>query len=124
TASATQRVCDDIIENLQLNKPILLKRNIHRPNIAYHVLPTTNKINSLYKIFQKHKGSAIVYVNNRKATRQITQALQNNQITADYFHGGLEVWEKNEKLKNWLTDKCRVMVATNAFGMGIDKPDV
>lgn len=124
TASATQRVCDDIIENLQLNKPILLKRNIHRPNIAYHVLPTTDKINSLYKIFQKYKGSAIVYVNNRKATRQITQALQNNQITAEYFHGGLEGWEKNKKLKNWLTDKCRVMVATNAFGMGIDKPDV
>lgn len=124
TASATQKVCDDIIENLQLSDPQLIKKDIHRPNIAYHVLPTIDKIHSLHKIFQKHTGSAIVYVNNRKATRQIADALQKNNITADYFHGGLESWEKNEKLKQWLTDKSRVMVATNAFGMGIDKPDV
>lgn len=124
TASATQKVCDDIIENLQLSEPKLIKKSIHRPNIAYHVLPTTDKIQSLYKIFQKYKGSAIVYVNNRKATRQIADALQKNNITADYFHGGLEGWQKNEKLKQWLSDKNRVMVATNAFGMGIDKADV
>src|SRR5690606_6230074 len=94
------------------------------PNIAYHVLSTTDKIHSLQKIFQKYQGSAIVYVNNRKATRQIADVLQKNGITADYFHGGLEAWEKNEKLKNWLADENRVMVATNAFGMGIDKADV
>lgn len=124
TASATQKVCDDIIANLQLSKPQLIRKSIHRPNIAYHVLPTTDKIQSLQKIFQKYKGSAIVYVNNRKATRQIADALLKNNITADYFHGGLEAWEKSEKLKQWLGDVNRVMVATNAFGMGIDKADV
>src|SRR5690606_26500397 len=124
TAAATQKVCEDIIENLHLSKPELIQKSIQRPNIAYHVLSTTDKIHSLQKIFQKYQGSAIMYVNNRKATRQIADVLQKNGITADYFHGGLEAWEKNEKLKNWLTDENRVMVATNAFGMGIDKADV
>lgn len=124
TASATQKVSEDIIENLQLIQPERIEKSVHRANIAYHILPTTDKIHSLNQILQKYKGSAIVYVNNRKATRQIAQALQNHNITADYFHGGLERWEKNEKLQQWLTDQKRVMVATNAFGMGIDKPDV
>lgn len=124
TASATQKVSQDIIENLQLIRPELLKKSVYRANIAYHVLSTTDKTSSLRQILQKYNGSAIVYVNNRKATRQIAKELQKNNITADYFHGGLETWEKNEKLQGWLTDQKRVMVATNAFGMGIDKPDV
>ncbi|EKF54327.1 RecQ familyATP-dependent DNA helicase [Galbibacter marinus] len=124
TASATQKVCDEILENLQLTDPVLIKKDIHRANIAYHVLQTIDKTESLYKIFHKHQGSAIVYVNTRKATRQISDALRKNNISADFFHGGLESWDKNEKLKQWLNNKTRVMVATNAFGMGIDKPDV
>src|SRR5690606_15780825 len=75
TASATQKVCEDIIENLHLSKPELIQKSIQRPNIAYHVLSTTAKIHSLQKIFQKYQGSAIVYVNNRKATRQIADVL-------------------------------------------------
>src|SRR5690606_29767746 len=124
TASATQKVCDEILENLQLTDPVLIKKDIHRANIAYHVLQTIDKTESLYKIFHKHQGSVIVYVNTRKATRQISDALRKNNISADFFHGGLESWDKNEKLKQWLNNKTRVMVATNAFGMGIDKPDV
>src|SRR5690606_19846265 len=69
TASATQKVCDEILENLQLTDPVLIKKDIHRANIAYHVLQTIDKTESLYKIFHKHQGSAIVYVNTRKATR-------------------------------------------------------
>lgn len=124
TASATEKVCEDIISNLQLKEPELIKKDIYRANIAYHVLQTSDKTSILCKFLHKHKGSAIVYVNNRKTTREISNVLNENNIAADFFHGGLEGWEKSEKLTQWLNDKKRVMVATNAFGMGIDKPDV
>ena len=124
TATATPEVVDDIQEKLQFRRKNVFIRSFFRPNLAYIVRRTEDKIDSLIRILLKMPGSAIVYVRNRKRTREIATELQGAGISAGYFHAGLNRAEKDLRQNAWKTGECRVIVSTNAFGMGIDKPDV
>jgi len=124
TGSAKPKVIEDIIENLQLKNTAVYKSSFRRKNLAYMVFETSNKQQKILQIVTKNKQSSIIYVSNRNKTQQIAQFLQNNNITATYYHGGLTTKEKDRHFKLWMLNDAQVMVATNAFGMGIDKPDV
>lgn len=124
TATATPDVVTDIQERLLFKKKNLFQKSFRRANLSYVVRQTDDKLNSLTQILQKVPGCAIVYVRNRKRTKEIALALQKAGISADYFHAGLNRAEKDLKQNRWKNDECRVIVSTNAFGMGIDKPDV
>lgn len=124
TATATQEVVDDIQERLHFKEKNVFKKSFIRKNLAYIVRHTEDKIETLTYILGKVPGTAIVYVRNRKRTKEIALALQQAGISADYFHAGLNREEKSLRQKRWKENECRVIVSTNAFGMGIDKPDV
>ncbi len=124
TGSAKPKVIDDIIDNLHLKKPAVFKSSFKRENLAYMVFNTEDKYSKLLRILQKNKQSSIIYVRNRKKTKQLSEYLIEQQITATYYHGGLNTKEKDKHFKLWMQNEAQVMVATNAFGMGIDKPDV
>ncbi|MEY2792724.1 MAG: helicase, partial [Bacteroidota bacterium] len=124
TASANEEVKKDIIEKLALRKPAVFQKSFSRANLSYSVLWEQNKEMRLLKMLEKIQGSAIIYVRNRKKTESIAQFLLQNDIAADFYHAGLLPKQRNEKQLAWINNHCRVMVATNAFGMGIDKSDV
>lgn len=124
TATATKRVRDDVQNQLQLKNPKIFKSSFKRPNIAIKILQTDNKWRELIHQVNKAKASVIVYVRSRKATLELTKLLHQNQITANAFHGGLSNLDRQLILEQWLGNKVKVVVATSAFGMGIDKPDV
>lgn len=124
TATATQEVVDDIQERLHFKEKNVFRKSFIRKNLAYIVRHTEDKIETLTYILGKVPGTAIVYVRNRKRTKEIAIALQQAGISADYFHAGLNREEKGLRQKRWKENECRVIVSTNAFGMGIDKPDV
>jgi ATP-dependent DNA helicase RecQ len=124
TASATPKVIDDIIESLDFIKPKIFKQSFARPNLAYMVFNEDDKYYRIETILKKYRASSIIYVRNRKATLEISSFLESKGILATNYHGGLSNTEKDERLNAWLHDKKQVMVATNAFGLGIDKPDV
>jgi ATP-dependent DNA helicase RecQ len=124
TATATPMVSHDIMKKLNFSKPNLLSKSFERKNLAYLVRHTEDKLNYLLKIFSNTQGSAIVYARNRKKTREIALFLSKNDISANYYHAGLNDKERTARQKDWKNDVTRIMVATNAFGMGIDKPDV
>lgn len=124
TATATQEVVDDIQERLHFKEKNVFRKSFIRKNLAYIVRHTEDKIETLTYILGKVPGTAIVYVRNRKRTKEIAVALQQAGISADYFHAGLNREEKSLRQKRWKENECRVIVSTNAFGMGIDKPDV
>jgi len=123
TATAKSRVIDDITTYLQLDKPQLFKQSVFRNNIAYGVLKTQNKIGLIAKLLSKNE-TAIVYVRTRKRTYQFAEILAQQGYKTSFFHGGMTFEQKQKSLNDWLQNKTRVMFATNAFGMGIDKPDV
>jgi len=124
TGSAKPKVIDDIVKNLQLNKPAIFKNSFKRKNLAYMVFNTEDKYSKLLRIVQKNRQSSIVYVRNRKKTKQLSEYLIEQGISSTYYHGGLTTKEKNTHFNLWMQNQTQVMVATNAFGMGIDKPDV
>ena len=124
TASATRRVQEDVIVNLALEQPLLFKKSFSRSNLAYHVIQTEDKLYKIKQILTKNPQSSIIYVRNRKSCIEISNQLQSLGITSTYFHGGLPIKEKENSMMLWMQNKVQVMVATNAFGMGIDKPDV
>jgi ATP-dependent DNA helicase RecQ len=124
TATATLPVQKDIQEKLQFRKAKLFQKSFARPNLSYSCIQTENKEGKLLEILQKVQGSAVVYLQSRKKTQQIALWLQKNGIRADFYHAGLTNDERNNKQNDWIANRSRVMVATNAFGMGIDKPDV
>ena len=124
TASATPVVVDDIMDKLGFKERNVYARSFSRDNLSYIVRNDFDKERRLISVLTNTSGSAIVYVRSRRRTREIADMLVRNGISADYYHAGLDATEKNEKQNNWKTDGVRVMVATNAFGMGIDKPDV
>lgn len=124
TASATPKVTQDIITQLEFIQPKVFKQSFARPNLAYMVFQEDDKLYKLERILKKQNAPAIVYVRNRKATIEIAAFLEKQQIPAIYYHGGLDNQQKEHNLNAWLQDKKQVMVATNAFGMGIDKPNV
>lgn len=124
TASATPVVADDICQRLQMRNPNRLRLTFARPNISYVVREGENKIQQLIHIAERVPGSAIVYVRSRKRTQEISQELQQAGFTTTFYHAGLSAEDKNERQRRWSEGEIRIMVATNAFGMGIDKPDV
>ena len=124
TATATPRVVDDIVENLELREVSIFKDSFSRTNINFRVKRSEDKLYQLKKYMDKVPGSAIVYVRSRKMSISLANFLIKNGVSASFFHGGIPKSDKEEKLNLWLSGKVRVMVATNAFGMGVDKPDV
>lgn len=125
TASATPGVVDDICRLLRFRPGFkVFRKSFARPNINYIVRYTENKPERLLTVLKNTRGSAIIYVRSRARAREIAQLLADEGISADYYHAGLAPEEKDDKQQRWKTDAIRVMVATNAFGMGIDKPDV
>ena len=124
TATATPEVTKDIQQKLFFKKENLLKKSFERKNLAYMVLKEEDKMNRLLKIANKISGTGIVYVRNRKKTQLIAEFLQMNKISSDFYHAGLDSHMRDAKQEAWIQNKTRVIVCTNAFGMGIDKPDV
>ena len=124
TATATPEVVSDIQQRLQFHQENVFRMSFERKNLAYVVRHTEDKESELLHILQRVDGSGIVYTRNRKKTKEISLFLNRNHITATFYHAGLNDETKDSRQKAWLKGEFRVMVATNAFGMGIDKPDV
>ncbi|MEQ8704492.1 MAG: ATP-dependent DNA helicase RecQ [Phaeodactylibacter sp.] len=124
TATATPEVVRDIQEKLEFPEPNVLQKSFNRSNLSYSILYEEGKDQKLIDIFKRVKGSGIVYVRNRRKTKEAAMLLRRHGISADYYHAGLSSEERSQKQEAWMSGKCRVMACTNAFGMGIDKPDV
>ena len=124
TASATSRVKEDIVAQLKLNNPQIFSKSFYRANIAYMVFETEDKLHLLQQILQKNPQPSIIYVTNRKSCLETVRQLESHGFTATYYHGGLSFKEKEKHMKLWMEEKVQVIVATNAFGMGIDKANV
>ncbi|MBI2268873.1 MAG: RecQ family ATP-dependent DNA helicase [Bacteroidetes bacterium] len=124
TATATPGVIKDIQQKLEFKKPNVLQKSFARSNLAYVVLHEEDKNSRLIKICNNVKGSAIIYARSRKKTQEITELLNRNNILADFYHAGLATPLRSKKQSDWINSNQRVIVCTNAFGMGIDKPDV
>ncbi len=124
TATATPDVTIDIMDKLEFKKPNLFKASFERKNLSYNVFKENDKIGRLIRLLQNESGSAIVYVRNRRKTRDLAEILSKNNISAIFYHAGLDAHTRDKKQKEWTIGSTRVIVATNAFGMGIDKADV
>ena len=124
TATATPDVVEDIQNQLHFKKQNVFKMSFARKNLAYVVRTTNDKVAETVHILQCTQGSAIIYVRSRKRTKEMAELLNKQGISATFYHAGLDPDVKDIRQKNWQHDEIRVMVATNAFGMGIDKPDV
>lgn len=124
TASATPRVVADIMDKLSFREENVIRMSFERPNLAYVVREISDKRSQMVHILRRVDGSAIVYVRSRQRSSEISAMLNENGIDATFFHAGLSNVEKDKRQAAWTSDKVRVMVATTAFGMGIDKPDV
>lgn len=135
TASATEEVQKDICDklsfpaaernNTRAGHPFtVFRQSFERPNLSYSVFHVDSKINKIIAVLAKVPGSAIVYCKSRKRTKEISDLLQMHRISAGYYHAGLATEERNRRQEDWIANKIRVIVCTNAFGMGIDKPDV
>ena len=124
TATATPEVVDDIQERLHFKEKNVFKMSFERKNLAYVVREAEDKQGEMIHILQSVGGSAIIYARSRKRTKEMAQLLSQQGITATFYHAGLDPDVKDQRQKAWQKDEVRVMCATNAFGMGIDKPDV
>ena len=124
TATATPQVTDDIQDKLGFREKNVIRMSFYRENLSYVVRKTENKLMELKHILERVPGSGIVYVRNRAATKETADFLNAEGIPATFYHAGLDQVVKDERQKAWTQDRYRVVVATNAFGMGIDKPDV
>ncbi|WP_395049919.1 ATP-dependent DNA helicase RecQ [Flavobacterium sp.] len=124
TASATNRVLEDVILQLGLEKPAIFKKSFARKNIAYMVFEVEDKLYRMEQILKKNPQPSIIYVRNRKSCSETASQLQSLGFKATYYHGGLSVKEKEKNMSQWMNEEVQIMVATNAFGMGIDKSNV
>lgn len=124
TATATPTVIKDIQEKLRFRKENVFTGSFERPNLVFAVKKDENKLDQLLRVLKGVPGSGIVYVRNRKKTRETAEFLRFNNISADYYHAGLSAKERESRQNDWVQGYTRVIVCTNAFGMGIDKPDV
>lgn len=124
TASATPLVQNDIVEKLQLKQPNIFQQSFEKPNLSYSVFKVDSKINKAIEVLQNVTGSSIIYCSNRKETKRIALLLQQHGFSADFYHAGLTQAERAAKQTAWINNITRIIVCTNAFGMGIDKPDV
>ena len=124
TASATPDVQNDICKKLEFTDEQVFRQSFERPNLSYSCFKVDSKINKIIEVLQKVPGSSIVYCKSRKRTKEISELLRLQNISSDFYHAGLVQEERNKKQEAWIGNKTRVIVCTNAFGMGIDKPDV
>ena len=124
TATATPQVVEDIVETLQLFQPKIHQKSFARPNLAYMVYSAVDKQYKLQQLLERQPGSTIIYVRNRKSAKDTSAYLEAAGFTSTYYHGGVTAAEKNKRLEQWHREEKQIMVATNAFGMGIDKPNV
>jgi ATP-dependent DNA helicase RecQ len=124
TASATPEVQEDICVKLEFRENNIFRQSFERPNISYSVFKVESKINKLLDVIRKINGTGIVYCRSRRRTKEISELLQMQGIVSDHYHAGLTQEQRNTKQEDWLQNKTRIIVCTNAFGMGIDKPDV
>lgn len=124
TATATERVKKDIVEQLNLVKPQVFQKSFARDNVSYHVIPSEDKLYQITQILNRQLEPSIIYVRNRKNCVEIAEQLTKLGYKANYYHGGLSLREKTKNMENWMMEKTPIMVATNAFGMGIDKANV
>ncbi len=124
TASATTKVIDDVISELDLFQPNVLRQSFFRPNLGYMVIESVDKVYKIKQILEKYPGTSIVYVRNRKSAVELSDFLNQSGYSSAFYHGGVNSHEKTKRFKQWLNEEVRIMVATNAFGMGIDKPNV
>ena len=124
TATATPEVAEDIMERLKFSEKCLIKSGFERPNLSYIVRECEDKLGQLLSICEGVKGTGIVYVRSRKKSEELAAFLTANGVSASFYHAGLGPDTRSERQAQWKTDKIRVMACTNAFGMGIDKPDV
>ncbi|WP_291869716.1 RecQ family ATP-dependent DNA helicase [Maribacter sp.] len=124
TATATDQVVKDVKSILKLENAFFVKDSFYRNNLSYKVIWDENKKQRIKELFKGDSKCGIIYVRNRKSSIEIANYLNRNKFSATFYHGGLSKKEKNKKLESWLEDDVTIMVATNAFGMGIDKPDV
>ncbi|MFN2394679.1 MAG: ATP-dependent DNA helicase RecQ [Bacteroidales bacterium] len=124
TATATADVIDDICQKLQFKDGKVFRKSFERKNLVYAVIKEESKLDRLLNICRKVPGTGTVYVRNRKKTRDIAEYLTKNKISADYYHAGLDPKMRDKKQEAWIRETRRVIVSTNAFGMGIDKPNV
>lgn len=124
TASATKQVADDIMQRLGFAEKRILRGSFLRPNLSYSVRHVDDKNEQLMRVVNNVNGSGIVYVRLREAAEKVAEYLREQGVSASYYHGGLPHAERSIRQDEWLAGKTRIMVATTAFGMGIDKPDV
>lgn len=124
TASATPKVQQDIIERLRMKDHNVFQQSFKRPNLSYSAFKVDSKINKVIEVIKNVPGSSIVYCRNRRQTQNVAQLLRLQNFSADYYHAGITQEERSRKQEDWISNKIRVIVCTNAFGMGIDKPDV
>jgi len=124
TATATPEVVNDIQEKLLFRSKHVFQKSFIRENLTYFVRHEENKMGRLLRLIEKNPGTGIVYVRNRRRTKEIAEYLQHFHIAADFYHAGLDSVTRDSKQSEWMSGKTKVIVATNAFGMGIDKPDV
>lgn len=124
TATATPDVVKDIMEKLGFKSPNVFQKSFSRTNLTYFAFKEEDKLGRLIRILAKAKGSAVVYVRNRKKTREIADFLNKNGIRSTFYHAGLNQQDRDKAQLSWTKNQAQVVVATNAFGMGIDKPDV
>jgi ATP-dependent DNA helicase RecQ len=124
TASATPDVEKDICDKLEFTSAEVFKQSFERANLSYSTFRVDSKINKIIEVLKKVPGSSIIYCKSRKRTREISELLHLQSISTDYYHAGLTQEERNKKQESWMRNHTRVIVCTNAFGMGIDKPDV
>lgn len=124
TASATTMVAEDIMKNLNFSSPNILRSSFARPNLSYAVRHTDDKTEQLLRVIRNVEGSGVVYMQSREGCEKLAEELQKQNISASYYHAGLPHAERSLRQEEWSSSKVRIMVATNAFGMGIDKADV
>ncbi|MEO6133306.1 MAG: RecQ family ATP-dependent DNA helicase, partial [Saprospiraceae bacterium] len=124
TATATTEVTKEIIERLELKEVVVIRDSFARPNLRYHVIPREDQLPYIERMLLKSQGSAIVYVRHRRLCRELSDWLRTKGIRAGAYHGGMEMKERDFMQEDWIKNQTRVIVATNAFGMGVDKSDV
>lgn len=124
TATATPEVVADIQKQLKFKKENVFQKSFKRDNLTYYVVKEQDKNGRVLRIIHKYPGTGIVYVRNRRKTEDFAKFLQQNNVSADFYHAGLDGATRDKKQKEWMEGKTRIIVSTNAFGMGIDKPDV
>ncbi|HLS12577.1 MAG TPA: ATP-dependent DNA helicase RecQ [Flavobacteriaceae bacterium] len=124
TATATPKVVEDTMQLLEMKNPELVQTSFYRPNLSYETYSVSDKLKAIQQIIQSKPGPAILYIRSRKGTASHSKHLNSLGIKSTFYHGGLNTEEKNKRLHSWLNEETPVMVATNAFGMGIDKANV